>query len=192
MTARSNTRVETGVKVRVPRVNGVAGAGRAILCLVVAMLVATGCSRSNEWTQTRPPTYAVSGVVTYRGEPVLDGLVVFLTNPSHEKWTYGEVSAFGVTDAQGRFRLRTFRPGDGAVAGRHTVLIQKVSLKQRNGKPVTQADLEGSEDGSRKAIDPASLVEAHHLPERYRLRDQTPFSAEVMAGGSNEFRFALD
>lgn len=172
--------------------NGARLAGRATVALAVAVFAAAGCSRPSEWQSIRPPTHAAGGVVTYRGQPVVDGLVVFLTNPSYEKWPYGEVSAFGVTDAEGRFRLRTFQPGDGAVAGRHTVLVQKTSLTTPDGKPVTSADLEPSADGTRSGIDPGRLVEVHHLPERYRLRDKTPFAADVRDGGPNEFRFELD
>jgi hypothetical protein len=167
-------------------------AGRAAVALVTAALAAAGCSRSNEWTKARPPTHVAGGVVTYRGEPVANGLVVFLTNPAYEKWTYGEVAAFGETDSQGHFKLRTFRPGDGAVAGRHKVLVQKVTLKLPNGKPVQPGDLVAPEDGTRPAVDPASLVEFHHLPERYRARDQTPLTAKVTERGPNEFRFEID
>lgn len=177
---------------RVYRTNGATAAGRVALAAAVVILGAGGCSRPNKWTQARPPTHAVSGVVTYRGQPVSGGLVVFLTNPNYDKWTFGELSAFAETDAQGRFALRTFRPGDGAVAGRHTLLIQKVSLKLPNGRPPTEADLQGSGDGSRPAIDPGRLVEFHHLPERYRLRDKTPFTVDVTERGPNEFRFDLE
>lgn len=167
-------------------------AGLAMLGLVVALLACAGCSKSNEWTRARPPTYPASGVVTYRGKPVAKGRVLFLTNPTYEKWKFGELTAFAETDAEGRFTLLTFRPKDGAVAGHHTVLIEKVSWKKPNGKPVTPADLEESEDGSRKTINPGSLVEVHHLPERYRLRDTTPFTVEVKERGRNEFRFDLE
>lgn len=172
--------------------NGAKLARRATIALVAVAFAAGGCSRPSEWKSMRPPTHAAGGVVTYRGQPVVDGLVVFLTNPSYEKWKYGEVAAIGVTDADGRFRLRTFQPGDGAVAGRHTVLVQKTTQATPDGKPVTAADLEPSADGTRAGIDPGRLVEVHHLPERYRLRDQTPFTADVEARGPNDFRFALD
>lgn len=177
-------RVQGGIASRV--------ACQTAVALIATLLAAAGCSRSNAWTKVRPPTHAAGGVVTYRGEPVANGLVIFFTNPAHDKWKYGELAAFGETDSQGTFRLRTFHPSDGAVAGRHTVLIQKVSLKLPNGKPATQADLQAPEDDSRPALDPGSLVEVHHLPELYRLRDKTPFVAEVTERGPNEFRFDLE
>jgi len=142
------------------------------------LLLSAGCSRRPDaWQRAQPQTFAVTGVVTARGAPVENATVVFLSQPQQPEWKWGEVAAFGETDVRGRFRLRTFREGDGAVAGTHVVLIQKTTYSPRS--PTTDGD-------------PASFIEKHLLPEKYRNRSTTPFSAEVIDSGPREFRFDLE
>ena len=76
--------------------------------LVMATLL--GCGDSG------PKTYKVSGTVKLGGKPVEGALVVF--TPSGE----GK-SAVGSTNDKGEFKLSTFGPGDGAVAGSYKIAI---------------------------------------------------------------------
>ena len=82
-------------------------ARRTIGCLglwVFGCFVVLGCGVSH------PDTHEVTGEVTYNGQPVDGANVVF---------TLDGPLASGVTDAAGKFTLRTFEDGDGAVAGTH-------------------------------------------------------------------------
>lgn len=147
--------------------------------LVLAVFVSvSGCSRRPDaWQRARPATFPVTGTVTQRGTPIDKATVVFLSSPENPEWKWGEVAAFGETDREGRFRLRTFCEGDGAIAGTHAVLVQKTIYTPRS--PGADAD-------------PANVVEKHLLPERYRTRSTTPFTAEVTDSGSHEFQFDLE
>lgn len=138
-------------------------------CAILAgglLLAGSGCSRYREdkWSRQWPPRYAAGGHVERNGAPVRDAVVTFFV------WlpdrTPGEYTAVGMTDADGKFSLTTFRPGDGAVAGGHAVTVEKTSVK----------------DGAF----------SNELPRKYSLRDTSGLTAEVTAKGPNEFVFKLD
>lgn len=80
--------------------------------------------KRNQATATLP-TEPVSGIVTLDGQPVADATVIF-TPVQVSKDTF---SATGITDAQGKYSLKTdFSPSvtsDGAVAGEYAVTVTK-------------------------------------------------------------------
>ena len=76
----------------------------------LGLLFVLGCSSSDDGVAGRPKTYPVDGLVLYNGNPV-EGATVVFNSPTENR------GAAGLTDAQGRFTLKTFKPGDGAVAG---------------------------------------------------------------------------
>jgi hypothetical protein len=77
-------------------------------CLV--LLAAAGCG---------PRLYPVRGTVTYPdGQPVTEGLVVFESDGAAKP-----VTARGDIQADGRYQLGTFRPGDGVPPGKYRVLV---------------------------------------------------------------------
>lgn len=81
------------------------------------LLYVGGCG--GDKAANRPKTYPVSGRVSYKGEPVGNADVTFV-GQDHER------SAFGRTDSQGRFKLTTFSPNDGAIPGKYVVVVKKV------------------------------------------------------------------
>lgn len=140
---------------------------------LLGSVAAGGCgARPDRWAKDRPPTYPARGVVTFAGEPVA-GATVVLTSADHP------LSACGFTDARGRFTLRTFAPGDGAVEGRHGVRIEKYK------EDFTKLDAPAVEYGA-KTTRGIPL-----LPERYAEVETSGFTAEVSPRGSNTFRFDL-
>ena len=80
-------------------------------CLVAGQAILTaGCSN-------QPPTYPVSGQVTFSdGEPVDSGTIEYRSDELG-------LNARGKISSDGSYQLTTFRPGDGAVAGDHKVVI---------------------------------------------------------------------
>jgi hypothetical protein len=84
--------------------------------LLAGILVTTlGCGPSGP---ARPKTYPVTGVVTYKGEPVAGANLNF-------QLADGSGYAMAITDASGKYSLQTFEPGDGAVPGEYHVGITK-------------------------------------------------------------------
>lgn len=151
------------------------GALIPIMTLLPLALAVGGCAHRgpDEWEQRRPPTYPVTGVVMHAGAPVAGATVVFVSEPSDGS---SQVAAVGRTDGAGRFRLRTFRDGDGAVAGSHAVQIEKLTwIRQPADHP---------EDS--RPPEPVSL-----LPERYRTAATSGLTAAVAPSRTNEFRFDL-
>jgi hypothetical protein len=78
--------------------------------LALLLLGAAGCG---------PRMYPVHGKVTYPdGSPVTEGMVVF-ESQGQEK----PVTARGDIRPDGSYQLGTYKPGDGALAGKYRVLV---------------------------------------------------------------------
>jgi len=138
---------------------------------LVFVLLVLGCSsRDNQGVAGRQKTYRVQGVVTYNGNPVEEATVVF-NSPTENR------AASATTDAQGRFNLTTFEPGDGAVAGKHQVLITKIRVDR--GPP---RDPEST---------PPPPKEISLLPAKYGKFQTSGLSADVTASGENRIEFKL-
>jgi len=149
------------------------GSGRAAIVLAVILV---GCSSrfEDKWSRSRPPTHPASGLVLAEGSPVAGATVVF--HPAGNG-TASPRSAVGMTGTDGRFRLKTFRDGDGAVAGSYIVTIEKLAWIQ----PATGHHPE----------EWAPPVEQTLLPARYRVVATSGLTAEVTADAPNESVFVL-
>jgi hypothetical protein len=144
------------------------------LTLVLFLTVASGCTRyhEDEWSRSWPARVPASGVVMFDGQPVEGATVVFATDRGGKSY-----NAIGVTDSAGRFRLKTFRPNDGAVPGIHRVQIEKLTFSD----PPADLPPEAS----------YTPVETSHLPKKYRSTKTSGLTAEVTEAGPNEFVFEL-
>jgi hypothetical protein len=141
-----------------------------VLPLAVCCLLA-GCGPS------RPQTVPVSGRVTWQGQPVVEGIIVFYPATGRP--------ATGVIAADGTYRLRTFDPGDGAVLGKHCVTIEaKRAVNARLPKSMAE-ELGGSAASGRPELTIEWIV-----PEKYSQRSTSPLTAEV-TGGTTLIDFAL-
>jgi len=147
-----------------------------LLASIASIGLVAGCSRRSDdkWSRARPATHRVSGHVVQQGQPVQGAKVQFSLRNSPGERSY---IAFGVTDAGGRFTLQTFRDSDGAVAGTHSVTIEKVTVVQK--PPPPNSDV----------LPPAE--EISELPPRYRSPGTSGLEAVVSAAGPNTFDFNL-
>lgn len=128
-------------------------------------LVVAGCSsrsRSDKWTRLRPKTFPVQVRVVWNGEPAHDAVVVF------ESMRHSAM-AVGRTDAGGMCLLKTYDPGDGAVAGEHRVRIEKFVITGTTG------------DGR--------ILDASIMPKQYADAIASGLTAEVSEAGKNDFTF---
>lgn len=131
------------------------------LCCLMAVI---GCGREND----APDTVAVTGIVTYQGNPVPNLSVGFVPEKG--------MLATGTTDSSGRFELTTSAPGDGAIAGSYKVAINFVPEKtpEMPGFP-------GSENVSKSPI-----------PTKYADINTSGLAATVESDASkNDFKFEL-
>ena len=136
----------------------------SIILLVASALTAAGCSsRVDKWAAKRPKTYPAKGRVLWDGKPE-EGIVVSLESKVHK------VSASAITDSTGAFKLKTFKTGDGAVAGEHTVRLEKRIVKDPSAEVV---------------------VEIFVLPKKYADPATSGLTATVVEKGPNDLLFEV-
>lgn len=134
------------------------------LCLLACCFAVAGCGDSSA-----PRLAQVTGTVTYQGKPLAGAYVSFAPEEP------GQRAASGSTDASGKYRLTTFTNFDGAVLGKHRVMI-------RGEEPP---------DDPNKAADDITLKRGKLLtPRKYTDPATSGLTAEV-ADKSNVFDFTL-
>jgi hypothetical protein len=94
-----------------------------LLLAALVLIVLTGCSNRPD-PHPHLQLVPAHGVVRINGRPVDSARVTFSGA--------GGVSAYGVTDADGKFKLTTFKPDDGAAPGSYKVTVTKA---QGTGHP---------------------------------------------------------
>jgi len=124
---------------------------RWAIALALTLPLAAGCGAN---------TAPVNGRVTRNGNPVGPGTVIFMPSAGDQKH-----SAVGQFGADGRYELTTFQPGDGALRGKHRVIIQA-------------AGLEGESYGEETAAAPAGA----DIPLKYADPKQSGLTATVKPG----------
>lgn len=120
-----------------------------------ALLFLPGCGPD------RPKTIDVHGFVTLDGDPVEGAAVLF--SPAEGR------PATGTTDAQGKFELQTFEPGDGAVEGNHRVAV---TLKNVTG-------VGADPDGLSGEVAPGGMQVTWIVPEKYSSPTTSGLTVEV-------------
>jgi hypothetical protein len=133
------------------------------LSVVIWILLLAGCGGPS-----RPETVPISGRVTYGGQPVVSGQIVFYPEPIGS----GR-QAIGAIGPDGRYTLTTFDSGDGAVLGRHRVTIKSVRVSA--GPPSAQEAAEQMRQGRDLGVE-------WLVPKKYSRPNTTPLTAEVKRG----------
>jgi hypothetical protein len=129
----------------------------ALAVIFVSSLAAAGCRRSD--------MAPVSGRVTFEGRPVPKAIVRFMPESR-------PMAAAG-TDDDGRYRLTTRRPMDGASIGRHKVIVTPW--------------MPGAGDTSGVTAEPVRP----DIPKVFRNAATSPLAVEVTPKGPNQFDFEL-
>ena len=133
----------------------------AMICISLAL---SGCGDNSG-----PRLAQVTGTVTYQGKPLPGAYVGFAPEKP------GERAASGSTDSQGQYRLTTFTNFDGAVLGKHKVMIRA----------------EEPPDDPTKAADDITLKRGKLLtPRKYTDPETSGLSADV-ADQHNVINFDL-
>ena len=139
-------------------------AARVCLALIVASLLLSQPGCDGGGVEDLPEVAKVSGIVTYKGQPVEGAEVTFTPETGNP--------ALGITGADGRFEPTTYDAGDGAVPGKHKITIK---VFPREALPGMEAETAGVS-----------------VPAKYGDLTTTPLSEEVKAGEQNEFTFDLE
>jgi carboxypeptidase family protein len=153
---------------------------RTSVLIVAVLLTLGGCSGGRK----HPATAPVSGTVTYQGKPVEGATVSFSLVGG------GGVST-AITDATGKYVLRTFGEADGAVPGDYKVTITKIKAEDRNpGKTPEQISEEYAAILARGEQIPEPVI-TYLVPEKYSTAKTTPEQRTVKAGEPNVIDFQL-
>jgi len=139
----------------------------------LALSVSLGCSGGGK--TGNPNGRPATGTVTYKGQPV-EGATVSFISPS--------VSAFGSTDAQGKFKLRA-SDGENVALGDYQVTVVKKEFTPPPPPPSEQ-DYVPPDPDAPAAPEPKDL-----LPAKYKTVKDTPLKATVTADGKNDFPLDL-
>ena len=149
--------------------------------LLLVCLATMGCVRGDSG---RPQTAPVSGRITFRGQPVANAAVTFVCSGAPR-------FSSGRTDADGKFKLSTFEPGDGAVIGDNLVTV----VKRATQIDAINASIDPA-SGDNRAIDDAfdqaaSRPQARsEIPVRYASQKNSDLRFTVIAG-KNHFDIEL-
>ena len=138
-----------------PRVAALPGALTLLLSLVALV---SGCSPGLE-------TAVVRGKITYKDKPVPSGTILFMPEDDRP-------AATGEIQPDGSYLLETYAPGDGAVLGKHSIMITAV------------------EDQTGKLPEARNPMPALLIPVKYTNFTTSRLTAEVQAG-ENTFNFDL-
>jgi hypothetical protein len=115
---------------------------------------------------TQSDTVPVSGVLVFKGQPADNAEVMF--NPKT-----GRIAS-GVTDAEGRFKLSTAKPNDGALPGDYIVTLFEYYPPDKPPK-----------------MPPPGQPLPSRFPPKYGDPATSPLNATVKRGDKNEFRFEV-
>lgn len=124
------------------------------------MILTAGCGSGVD----RPSTTKAEGTVKFENQPLEGASVSFIPENGRP--------ASGFTDASGHFILRTFEDADGAIPGKHTVIISKVAADSQ--KP-----------------DDIYATQKSAIPEKYADLKNSGLTATVSTDGENKFDFDL-
>jgi len=152
---------------------------RLWIMLATACAVA-GCGPGNGLTMGR-----VSGVITYKGEPVEFGDVLFV--PDDAGGNKG-VPSMGRIGKDGRYTMSTQDPGDGVIAGR-----QKVGIRVLDPEPVskTEAPAPDPETASGKELMNARIQQRKMLAQQSRRKNRARDDAPTVSFGGKVHRFLV-
>jgi hypothetical protein len=148
--------------------------GRGAWLIVLLALVVAGCRREID-------TVPAGGSVMFNGAPVQGADVGFLREAGRGP------AAIGVTDAAGRFQLKTGKY-DGAVPGKYAVTVQKdTSSSMKIPDPLPE--------GMTKSMymRANNLIPRPLLPQKYSNFQETPLHLEVSSDyAKNQFELKLE
>lgn len=151
--------------------------------LLLALIAAVGISLAGCQKDTLG-VQPVTGKVTYKGTPVSEAMVTFVSQSSDGR------GATGVTDENGVYTLST--PGatkNGAVVGDYDVLILKTVPVDASGKPIPKVTQDEAPTGPPRA-DVRPMLKSM-IPEKYNNSSNPAIRVSVQKG-KNELNFDLE
>lgn len=135
---------------------------------LTAVGLLAGCSKG----PVRPPTYAVTGTVTFKDAPLEGAQVIFVPSGT------GGQAATAITDASGKFSMGTYQAKDGAQEGDYRVKVIKTDAKlpPAAGKSIT---LTHEEEQAQYKEGPPAAPPKSIIPKKYDNEGTSGISHKV-------------
>ena len=142
------------------------------LITAIGFVSLSACSQSDEWTEKRLKVFKAGGTVLLDGQACPDAVVTFFsdTNP---------ISATGRTNAEGKFKLTTYKDGDGAVEGTHKITVVKREFVEEKTK---------YDSVNERSV---ALIPKELLPKKYMTPTTSGIDFSVAKSGANDFKIEL-
>jgi hypothetical protein len=132
------------------------------ICLVsgfvVLAIVAAGCGQSG------PTTIPIHGEVLHNGNPLQEGLVVYLPKNSDNTR-----QASGRIQRDGTFELTTFKSGDGVVPGEYSIIVYPSGSPGSGG--LTREQMEAAAQSGNRQQHRSIIPDKYSDPEASGLSD---------------------
>lgn len=157
-----------------------------------AVLGVAGCGEAQPERNAKYPVVPASGVLLLDGKPLPDADLTFVDAKTKQ-------ASFGRSDSEGRFRLTTFRPNDGAVVGTHVVTVSKLAtsveppaaeLESEAYVPPTSTPAKPPKRLPR-GVKPAQTGPAPLVPVQYTRAESSNLQVVIGPDGDKEIRLQL-
>jgi hypothetical protein len=151
-------------------------------CLGIAIIVAFGSLIGGCGSGKRAPVAPTTGVVKFDNQPIEGVKVTFLPKESTAMFSHG------TTDKDGKFTMSTYGMNDGALVGKHNVIVTKVEIPEENKiDPAEMAQTGYGGAGYEKMMGPGKKKELkNELPKKYADAKTSGIETTVELGQNNE------
>ena len=151
------------------------------LCLLCAGLAVflglAGCEPESR--RDGPEMVKVTGTLTLDGEPVDGGHIRFSPEGNGP-------AAFAETDSRGRYQLRTYDPGDGAIPGNY-----RISVTKEVTEGVVEFESQQEREEYLKKNGRPNRKVTNALPKKFANPDTSGLTAEISLAGSKRVDLEL-
>ena len=144
--------------------NGFATRTAGIVAVAVAVVLISGCGDDTGLAQR----YAVSGKVTYKGQPVDKGRISFDPESPDGRPAAGQIE-------NGRYLLTTLAPDDGALPGKYKVTVMSKEVDDSEMKVIAKGGQFHHDKAFAKAVKNAKAL----VPSKYGLADTSGLQGDV-------------
>ncbi|MDR2642490.1 MAG: carboxypeptidase-like regulatory domain-containing protein [Planctomycetaceae bacterium] len=151
----------------------------SIVVVITISLLFFMCGCSNR--STLVGLVPAKGILKFNDKPVDGATILFSPVDQQSK------AASSVTDANGKFIMRTLNPNDGVYPGSYKVVVKKTEERGDIEEPVNADEL--GKKGRIVVKDTRELIE--HLPQKYASFSTTDLTIIIPAKGNKEIEFKL-
>jgi len=145
---------------------------------LTGIAVFAGCNKEGV-----PGLVKGEGIVTWKGEPVEGAMVGFSPKGQGR-------SAFGITDANGKFKATTLNADDGIMPGEYDVTVEKMTAT-RGTPPPEDDDPNASREGRNAPPPREERQVTYFIPQVYADKGTSGLTATISSSGNKDLLFEL-